>query len=257
MNDRIALGMFTVHQNVREDLLGAFRKLADMGYTGIEFYGEPADFPVSHVVHALEVSGFALTSWHIEWKNLQEATLDATAAYLNAVHCPIAVVPCLGGKWNVNHTPDQESEALWNSYVIRLNEIAGKLKDYGIRMGYHNHEHEFLLQYGGKTVFDILFQGLSRDIILELDTGNCIEGGYDPSTVLKNYADRDVLLHLKPFSHTKGFDVVSGDSADENDWSSIVQANPGKVLWHIIESENTLFPEMVNAERCIQAYQKL
>ncbi|MDR1530904.1 MAG: sugar phosphate isomerase/epimerase [Clostridiales bacterium] len=251
MSLKVALGMYTVRQSVEKDMPAAFAALRRMGYTGIEFYGEP-EFDIDLVNHSIQTSGLELTSWHVEWRNLQPDTFQATAEYLEKVRCPIAVVPCLGGKWNVNHTPDQECRAIWEGYIAGLNGINQQLRPLGLRMGYHNHEHEFLLKYDGKTVFDILFEGLHPDIIMELDTGNCIEGGYDPAAIIKKHGGRDILLHLKPYSRRLGFQTALGDENDENDWRAILAAVP-KEPRLIVESENSLLPEMENARQCLEA----
>ena len=248
--------MFTIHKAVALDMVDSFKKLKELTFTGIEFYGEHTDFPVEKVIKALGESGLELTSWHVEWRNLQPDTFDNTVSYLKQVKCPIAVVPCLGGKWNVNHTPDEDSFELWEDYVVKLNAINKKLKDNGLRLGYHNHEHELRLVFNGKRVFDILFEGLDSDVILEFDSGNCLESGFDPIQVIKQYADRDVLLHLKPYSSNKGFNVVLGDKNDENDLPGILKANTEKYLHVMVESENSVLPEFENAEKCIEGLRR-
>lgn len=250
------LGMFTVHKAVGKDMLGTFRLLADMGYGGIEFYGEPCDFEIERTREALDKSGLRLTSWHIEWRNLQDETIDGTIEYLKKIGCPIAVVPCLGGKWNVAHDASQECKEVWLKYIERMNVLVEKLEQNGIRMGYHNHEHEFMLKYDGQTVFDLLWENLDPRIIMEFDSGNCIEGGEEPKAVLEKYPQRKVLLHLKPFSHAKGFDVVLGDPDDENRWEELLPDPKGRILEYLIESECAALPELVNAQLCMDGFKK-
>jgi sugar phosphate isomerase/epimerase len=256
MSKTTALGMYSIHKMAKEDLCSSFIILKEIGYTGIEFYGEPLDYPIPLVNKALEESGLELTSWHIEWRNLQPNAFEKTVAYLKEVHCPIAVVPCLGGKWNVNHTPAEECRAIWENYVKELNGLNSQLAQHDLRMGYHNHEHEFKLQYGGQSVFDILFENLKSDVVMELDTGNCIEGGGDPVAVIKKYRYRDILLHMKPYSRVKGFNVTLGDADDENDWSAILNAAPEKFLHLILESECETLPEIDNVKACYEGLKK-
>lgn len=255
LENKMGLGMYTVHKSVAQDMKGTFAKLSDLGYRGIEFYGEP-EFDIKLVRDALAASGLALTSWHIEWRNLQDDRFGRTAEYLNKVGCPIAVVPCLGGKWNIGHTPEMESRDIWLGYTEWLNRTSDRLKREGIRTGYHNHEHEFMLNYDGKCVFDLLFDGLSDDVVVEFDSGNCIEGGDDPVRVLKKYGKRDVILHLKPYSAKNGFDTVLGDDDDLNDWSAILDTSQWDFRWLLVESECAVLPEFTNAERCLKGLRK-
>lgn len=247
---RIGLGMFTVHRAVEENMTAAFQKLSNMGYKGIEFYGEPSDFAVGDVKDALKESGLQLTGWHIEWKNLQEDTIDGTVRYLHEVGCQTAIVPCLGGRWNVGHDSRYESKDRWLFYIQWLNETNRRLAAEGLRLGYHNHEHEFVLNYDGKTVFDLLFENLAPEIIMEFDSGNCIEAGKDPMEVLRTYRERPLLLHLKPYSRERGFDVVLGEDDDANDWQAILHRQENMPEWLLVESENKSLAEMENAEKC-------
>lgn len=252
---KTGIGMYTIHKNVQADMYASFMKMAAMGYEGIEFYGEPV-FDRSLLERSLKDSGLTLTGWHVEWANLQGDRFGETVRYLQAAGCPAAVVPCLGGKWEVAHGPKEECRQIWLRYIDEMNRISGKLAREGIRMGYHNHEHEFMLSYHGVKVFDILFEGLSGDIIMEFDTGNCIEGGDDPLRILKKYRDRDMFLHLKPYSREKGFDTILGNPEDANDWTAILEPDNKKYLWLLIESENTQLPEMKNAQLCLQGLKK-
>lgn len=252
--EKTGLAMYTIHQSAGRDLAGTLARAAAMGYRGIEFYGAPRLEPKA-VRQALEQSGLVLTGWHIEWRELLPDRFDRTAAYLQEVGCPLAVVPCLGGRWNIAHTPDRENERTWRGHIAWLNETARRLGQAGLRMGYHNHEHEFQLHYGGKPLFDFLFDQLWEGIVLELDTGNCIEGGDDPVRVLEKYRGRDTILHLKPFSRQQGFDVVLGDGQDQNDWQAIL--DPGRPLaWCLVESENTRLPELENARLCMEGLRR-
>lgn len=54
---------------------------------------------------ALAGAGLELCGWHIEWRHLQPGRLDATIRYLEAAGNRNAVVPCLGGRWQVAPRP--------------------------------------------------------------------------------------------------------------------------------------------------------
>lgn len=248
--ERVGLAMYTIHNSVAADLSTALERAAALGYRGVEFYGEPSAFDKTTVRSALAAAGLTLTGWHIEWRNLQRDTAPQTMEYLNEVGCPLAVVPCLGGKWSIAHTPDQECEDIWKHHIEWLNNTALWLAQNGLRTGYHNHEHEFVLHYGGKPLFDYLFDQLDARIMMEFDSGNCIEGGDDPLRVLRKYQGRPMILHMKPYSHTLGFETTLGATEDANDWAAIL-AN-GCFEWMLVESECTTLPEEENARLCIQ-----
>lgn len=251
----VGLAMYTIHNSVEADIRAAFEQAAALGYRAIEFYGEPSAFDRKLVRDALTASGLALTGWHVEWRNLQPDRAGATIDYLTGVGCPLAVVPCLGGKWNIAHTPEQECEDTWKRHIEWLNETADLLARNGLRTGYHNHEHEFTLHYGGKPLFDYLFDSLSQDIVMEFDSGNCIEGGDDPIRVLEKYKTRSMILHLKPYSRSRGFETTLGAPDDANDWAAILAPERYPFEWRLVESECTTLPEAENARLCMEGLQ--
>lgn len=245
------VAMYTVHRAVAEDISATFGALRDMGYEEIEFYGALEDFDPAKTRQALRESGLHMTGWHTEWRELQPDRRDKTLDSLAEYGCPVAVVPCLGGKWHIGHDESGERLDTWLRYVDELNALAGVAAARGLRLGYHNHDHEFRLRYAGKCVYYWLFDRLDPDILLEFDTGNCIEGGGNPCEVLRRYAGRGVLLHLKPFSHTAGFDITLDAPGDANDWDAIFAVPGVRFEALLVESEAAHLPEMENARLCM------
>lgn len=252
LKEKTGLAMYTVHRAVHEDMGAAFEKAAALGYRGMEFYGEPENFPAKDVRAALRNSGLEITGWHIGYRRLHEESFQNTVQHLQSCGCTTAVIQCLGGKWNIGHDQSRECKDRWLYYAEWMNRTGERLKKEGLCLGYHNHEHEFLLKYDEKSVYDLLYENLSPDIVMELDSGNCIEGGGDPLSVLEKYKDRRVLLHLKPYSFQRGFDVVLGDEDDANDWQALLHQPWVSFERILVESENTALPEMENAERCLE-----
>jgi sugar phosphate isomerase/epimerase len=245
--DKLSLQMYTVHTEAYSDLEGTFGKVYDMGYRAIEYYGEQALFDKETVKRMPERTGLKMASWHTEWRDLQEETYDKTVDYLEEVGCPLVVVPCLGGEWNIAHNKVQECRELWFRYIDWLNDLSEKLKKRGMRAGYHNHNHEFTLKYDGKFVFDILFENLSSDIVMEFDTGRALAAGADCVDVIRRYADRDILMHFKPFGTRDRYETVLGSEDDQNDVPAMLQAYPKEFLWVMVESENQVNPQLENA----------
>ncbi len=245
--DKLSLQMYTAHKEVYKDIEGTFHKLVDMGYRGIEYYGAQSLFDKETVKRMPKDTGMQMTSWHTEWIDLQPDRFDETIGYLADVECPLVVVPCLGGEWNIAHTQDQECREIWLKYIDWLNELNEKLKKYGMRTGYHNHDHEFTLKYDGKFVFDMLFENLSDDIVLEFDTGRAIKAGANCVDVMKKYAHKDILIHLKPRGKVNGYETVLGDGDDLNDVPAILSAYPKDFLWVMVESENQVNSQLENS----------
>ena len=75
-------------------------------------------------------------------------------------------------------------------------ETAAKVKGRGMHVGYHAHGGDFK-KFDGETPWDILFSNTGPDVVMQLDIGNCLDGGGDPIAILKKFPGRSVTIHLK------------------------------------------------------------
>ena len=89
----------------------------------------------------------------------------------------------------------------WLGYAKRFNVLAEKVKSHGMYVGYHAHQHDFA-PLDGTTGWDIIASNTSKDVIMQLDLGNCMDGHGDPIVYLKRYPGRAVTIHLKEWSAT-------------------------------------------------------
>lgn len=77
------------------------------------------------------------------------------------------------------------------------NEMANRLLKDGIKLYYHNHHIEFE-KVNGKYVLDIIREN-APDIGFELDVHWVQRGGENPVNIIKKYAGKVDLLHLKDY----------------------------------------------------------
>lgn len=77
------------------------------------------------------------------------------------------------------------------------NVAAKKLADEGIKLYYHNHHVEFV-KFEGKTMLDIIRENADQ-LGFELDVHWVHRGGCDPVKVIKDYAGKVELIHLKDY----------------------------------------------------------
>lgn len=82
-------------------------------------------------------------------------------------------------------------------FVKRADEMAGRLKEHGIDLYYHNHHVEFV-KYDGQYLLDII-KDTTKHMGFELDIHWIQRGGEDPVEFIKKYAGRIRLLHLKDY----------------------------------------------------------
>jgi len=135
--------------------------------------------------------------------------------------------------------------------------IAEKLKPHGLRVGYHNNGFDFIT-IAGKTKWHILADNTSRDVILQLDTGNAATAGryVDVVELINRYPGRTISIHIKPFS-SKNHKALLGE--DELDWPEIFDTceNTGGTEWYIIEYEKEGIPPLQAMKMNLENMRKL
>lgn len=82
-------------------------------------------------------------------------------------------------------------------FVKRADEMAGRLKEHGIDLYYHNHHVEFT-KYDGEYLLDIIKDN-TKHMGFELDIHWIQRGGENPVDFINRYAGRIRLLHLKDY----------------------------------------------------------
>ncbi|HVV71719.1 MAG TPA: sugar phosphate isomerase/epimerase, partial [Verrucomicrobiae bacterium] len=88
--------------------------------------------------------------------------------------------------------------------------------------------------------WDIFFGHTNAEVIMQLDTSNCCEGGADPVSVLHKYPGRVASIHLKAFG--AGNDAVIGE--DKVNWPEVFKfcEGDGKTEWYVVEHESSKEP---------------
>lgn len=246
---RIALGLYTVYEDLKKDLEKTLFNVRAMGYGGVEFYG-PCLWEPERVRKALEANGLAICGWHVEWKLLTGENSGETLNRQAETGNPAIVIPCLGGPWNVGHTKEEDCQEIWERYTVKINSLSEKTRALGMRLGYHTHAHEFETRFAGGSPWEIFLEHLDREIFLELDTGNCLEGGGNPKEALKQARGRLYTIHCKPFGKEKREQAQMGSSQDDNPWKDIIrEAKLGGAEWLAVEDEGNERDKMALAKR--------
>lgn len=244
----VALGLYSVRSTLFSDMRGTIAKVKEMGYDGVEFFG-PFSLAPQDIHNALEEFGLFLCGWHVQLSSLEGINFEPTVAYLKAVGAENLVVPYLDG----------DSAQAWEQSAKRMNAAALRLKEYGMRLGYHNHSHEFSTRFAGKTAWDMLFDNLSSDIFPQIDTGNGLQGGMNLNAELEKFQGRLRTIHFKPYkagAPEGGHDVLFGD--DDHDLKSAValcEKGGAGALVIEFETENT-YSQFGGARRALETFRE-
>jgi sugar phosphate isomerase/epimerase len=259
--------LWTVKEDLARDFNGTLRALGRMGYRRVEAAGWQGRTP-KQFRDAVRAAGLDCVSAHYGLSDLikdPETSLalarDVGVRYVVA-SSPAPPRPLDESKgWSVG-VAEAMTLADWRSNAEAMDRIGRRARAMGMRFGYHNHSAEFLTYERRLPMDEIVRLTDPENVVLELDIGWVAGGGYDPVEVIRRYAPRIHLLHIK--------DLVSSERvpgrmvADERttvigagtlDWPSIFRALRGApVHSYFVEQEEPFTEPPLQAARKSLAY---
>jgi sugar phosphate isomerase/epimerase len=229
--ERIPVGvqLYSVREQCKTDLVGTLSALSKIGYKGAEFAGYHGR-SAKELRKILDDHGLVACGTHTPFETIQPENLSATMDFNQTIGNKFLIVP-----W-MNET---DSKQEWMQRAKLFNETSDKVKVHGMAVGYHAHAHDFK-SVGGVSAWDLFFGNTSRDVIMQLDTSNCRDGGQDPVAVLNKYPGRVRTIHIK--ANGGGPEAVIGE--DKIDWKAVFAfcEGPGKTDWYVLEHETSKDP---------------
>ena len=200
--ESISIQLYTMRSLMTNDatVRQTFSGLADIGYRKVEHAGF-AGLTAQQFRAALDAYGLRSTSGHqnvpfpfdeLAWRRtIDNATIVGQSFIVEPL--PLFALPSL-------FTGVPISAAVWGQYAQTINTAAAIAKIYGIRVGYHNHNVEFipLADAPGKTGYDILLAETDPALVhFELDLYWAWKGGKDPVALLQANPTRFRQFHVK------------------------------------------------------------
>ena len=246
-NIPLGLQLYSVRTECEKDLPATIAAVAKMGYHGVEFAGY-YDYSAKDLRKLLDDNGLKCCGSHTQLDTLLGDNLPKTIEFNKIIGNKYLIVPWLD--------PNKYSSAEgWKNAADMFNELAEKVEPHKMQVGYHNHSHEFK-PVDGQVPWDIFFGNTRKDVIMQFDTGNAMQGGGDAIPYLKRYPGRAVTVHLKEYSATnKNAIVGEGDIP----WEELLNLceTIGGTKWYIIEEEKDVYPPLKAAELCYKNFRKL
>ena len=176
--------MYSLRDVTQKDLKGSLAAVADMGYKLVEFAGF-FGHSAADVRGWLDEYGLTVSGTHTGREELADDVFDATVAYHKAIGNRCIIIP----------GADLTTAAKLDAFIDFVNRVQPKLAAEGIRLGYHNHSHEFLPNEDGLIIHTELEKRTS--LLFEIDTYWAYNAGLDPVALLERLADRIPVIHLK------------------------------------------------------------
>jgi sugar phosphate isomerase/epimerase len=246
----VGLELYSVRNDLKNDLPGTVRAVAKMGYECVEFYAPYYDWTLAdakNVRKELDELGIRCHSTH---NSLTSFTPDGIGK-------AIELNQALGARYVVlAHPGNVKDIAGWKQIADVLNNANTKLGTHGLRAGYHNHDLEWKPVEGQKPI-ELLAASTEKSVMLQLDVGTCLETGSDPVAWIGRNPGRIRSMHCKDWSPEKGYRVLFGEGVSP--WKKLFTAAEAKggIEYYLIEQEGSDYSERETAERCLAAYRKL
>lgn len=230
-----------VGKELETDPWGTLERVAEIGYEGIEGtagVASRAGIAMEEAKEKLDGLGLASVAQGGVFRQgdderLGQAVRDAHAS--GARHVVTYWAPC--------ESRDQ---------VLQLAELLGsfgaRCREEGLGFRYHNHNHEFAA-FDGEYGLDILMANTdARNVQVEMDVAWVTYGGEHPSTMIRKYAGRCPILHMKDLVVVPNGGDTANDGREETQFTevgtgvvdmagAVVAARECGVEWLVVEQD--------------------
>jgi sugar phosphate isomerase/epimerase len=229
-NPRLAVQLWSVKDEIKQDFEGTLTRLKGLGFQGVEFageFGKYKDDPAG-LAAFLKKTGLQCAGAHMHADKLDTANFKATTDFYRAVGCNRLIISMDKRGASQDGTADLARE---------LSAVSARLAGQGMQLGYHNHEQEMLGQRD-QTNWDLLAKNTPSNFILQQDVGWTTYAGQDPIYYVDKYPGRTVTTHFKA-KLAKGASGTPIIGQDRTDWTGLSKAvrKVGGTEWIIIEQE--------------------
>jgi sugar phosphate isomerase/epimerase len=187
MTQPLAVQLYTVREELARDFEGTIRKIAAMGYAGVEAHTFPEGVTPSSAKALFDELGLAVCAVHapLPLGETKTSTFDVMAA-LDCDRLVCAYLP-----------PEEYADlTLIDRTIKKLNEAAASAAENDLRLGVHNHWWEFQLVEGVRP-YQLWLQKLDPTVFYELDLYWAKVAGVDPTAVLAEFGEKGELVHVK------------------------------------------------------------
>lgn len=245
---QVGIQLYTLRDQTEKNFLGTIRRVAEMGYSLVEFAGYFNTGP-KELKQTLDNCGLKAPSAHVglnfDEPDKLESDLQRQIEYALEIGLKYIIVPS---------APLPEEPAMDDvRRVAAILEKSGKLvTEAGLKFGYHNHDYEFKL-VGGKPVMDHLLELVPAELMIaEFDLGWIHMGGQRPVDYVKRYAGRVPLAHFKD---------VGTDRRDTEVGSGVVDfagvfevAEEAGIQYFIVEQEEFKSSSLESAKMSLEYF---
>ncbi|MGB1288379.1 MAG: sugar phosphate isomerase/epimerase family protein [Aggregatilineales bacterium] len=234
----IALQLYTVRDALAADLEGTLKRVADIGFVGVEPWN---GIDPQQTKSLLDKLGLQVFSLHAP-PAVGDAA-DDVFRMIDIYELDNVVIPFLPPEKFITHEGIAEMIAI-------VNEAYENVSAKGIKMGYHNHDFEFVTLADGTLAYDAFLAQLHPDIFIELDTYWANLSGQDVPALLKKIQRPVPYLHIKdgPGEERNAPQVAAGDGI--MDIPAIINSHDAD--WLVVELDSCATDMLEAVEKSYQ-----
>jgi sugar phosphate isomerase/epimerase len=187
-NIPVAVQMYTLREESEKDFAGTLKKVAELGFDGVEFAGY-GGLSAKEVKTLLDELGLRAAASHVPLEQL-ETKLSQVIEDMKILGSKYIVCPYL--------MPDRRSEQDYQALISLLNHAGETCRKEGITLCYHNHDFELERLSDGRMALEAIFDDTSiEQVKAELDIYWLTKAGEKPVEWINRYKNRTPLIHLK------------------------------------------------------------
>jgi sugar phosphate isomerase/epimerase len=197
--DRIGLQLYTVRTEMGRDFEGTLARVAQVGYTEVEFAGY-FDRKPEAVKAALTRAGLVAPSAHLPLETVRDRWAQ-TLEDARTIGHRYVVVPWIPVEQR--RTADD-----YKRIAELFNRAGAEARQAGLRFAYHNHDFEFAA-VDGRVPYDLLLAETDPAAVeFEMDLYWVTHGGGDPLAYFARHHGRFPLVHVKDMDAARGMVAV-------------------------------------------------
>jgi sugar phosphate isomerase/epimerase len=235
----VALQMFTLREESSKDFIGTLKKVAEIGYEGVEFAGY-GGLDASELKTVIDDLGLRAASSHIPLVDM-EADFSKIIDDQHRLGSTKIVCPFL--------PPERRTENHYRELITLLNAFGQTCSKEGITLCYHNHDFELEILSDGRTALQTILDETNPDWVkAEFDIYWLTKAGQNPLDWINRYPNRTPLVHLKDMT-TDGEQFFAELGTGGVDIESVLQkGDEANVEWWIVEQDRSKLSPLESIE---------
>jgi len=205
VTDFLSIQLYTLR--FLEDVDRILDTVAEAGYRYVETVGAHLDNAAT-IKSKLDARGLKASSSHVSLAALREKP-DAVAQACRILGFTDLFMPAVPPEQR-----DMDANG-WRALGRELGDMAHRLKEQGIRLGYHNHHWELKPKDGAKTALELIFEAAEGSpLAWQVDVAWLVRGHVDPKEWIRRYQSRITAAHVKDIA-------PPGQNEDQDGWADV------------------------------------